>query len=125
MYLISKSSLKPLLQKCGSHLLSADCSRKSTGRFRSQRIAPAKVQGVSAVSGLLPQKCRTFPQSADCSCKSAGRFRWQRIAPAEVQGVSAGSGRFRRSAGSVFDGSRSSSIVVGVTDAQAIICRKA
>ena len=69
MYLISKSSLKPLLQKCGSHLLSADCHCRSAGRFRSQRIAPAKVQDVSAVSGLLPQKCRAFPLAADVSAE--------------------------------------------------------
>ena len=54
------------------------CCRKSAGRFRYQRKSPAEVREVSAVSGLLLQNCRTFPLSAD--------------AVAKVQGVSAGSG---------------------------------
>ena len=63
-----------LLQKCRAFPQSADCSRKSAGRFRSQRIVPAKVQDVSAVSGLFLQKCRAFPLTSEASRKSAGDF---------------------------------------------------
>ena len=79
-------------------------SRTFAGDVCYRRNRHAKVQGVSAVSGMLSQKCRTFPQSADCCCKSAGRFRSQRNAVAKVRGVSAISGlllqkcgNFRRS----------------------------
>ena len=50
-----------LPQKFKTFPLSADCSCRSAGYFRSQRIAAAKVQGISAVSG--------------CFRRSAGRFR--------------------------------------------------
>ena len=69
------------------------------GSFRRQRIARAKVQEGSAISGLLLQKCRVFPLVADCSRESAGRFRCQRNAVALLQGVSADSGSSRKSAG--------------------------
>ena len=70
--------VKMLLQKCGRHPLAAESPCKSAGRFRYQRIVPAEVLEVSAVSGLLLQKCRTFPLAAD--------------AVAKLQGVSAGCG---------------------------------
>ena len=62
-----------LPQKFKTFPLSADCSCRSAGGFRSQRIAAAELQDVSAISG--------------CCRKSAVRFRWQRIVAAKVQEV--------------------------------------
>ena len=71
-------------------------------RCETVQKPPAKVQDVSAASGLLLQKCRAFPQSADCCCKSAGRFRSQRIVAAKVREQSTGVKTFSQKCRSIF-----------------------
>ena len=60
-----------LPQSCRAFPLPADCPCTFAGRFRSQRMLAAEVQGISAASG--------------CCRKVAGRFRCQRMAPAKVR----------------------------------------